>query len=250
MKPWENFDLADMPGEVWRDIASYDGLYQVSDLGRVKSLERWVERRPSGYWAKPRIRKPGKVVHEGSGQISFYVPLTDLNGVTSNHTVARLVVHAFGPSIGHGEGIHHVNGKSHDNRRCNLTCEDMGIKKRIEYELGLRENARESARTSQQVIRLANRQRGTIGMPDYVTKAPKAKTFRQGKAMVVTVVIPSKDFAGVFTSIRSASESLGIKEYSLRNALYKPHKYKRFSVTLGAHYQNLLKKDFHKLSAA
>jgi hypothetical protein len=26
--------------EVWRDIAGYEGLYQVSDLGRVKSVER------------------------------------------------------------------------------------------------------------------------------------------------------------------------------------------------------------------
>ena len=27
--------------EIWRDILNYEGLYQVSNLGRVKSLERF-----------------------------------------------------------------------------------------------------------------------------------------------------------------------------------------------------------------
>lgn len=30
--------------EIWRDIAGYEGLYQVSDMGRVKSLERTLLR--------------------------------------------------------------------------------------------------------------------------------------------------------------------------------------------------------------
>ncbi len=234
VEPWENFDLADIAGEEWRDVAAYDGLYQVSNLGRIKSLERWVDRSTGGYWAKPRIRKPGKVNHPGSGQVSYYVPLTDLNSVTSNHTVARLVVDAFGPNLGPGEDIHHVNGKSHDNRRRNLTCENRGVKKRIEYELGLRERVRESSRNSPQVAALVARQLGTNGMPSYVAQGKKAKTFRKRNAMAVTVVIPSKEYKAVFTSIRSASQSLGIKEHTLRNALYKPHKYKRMSVTIGA----------------
>ena len=29
-----------MKNEEWRDVAGYEGLYQVSDQGRVKSLER------------------------------------------------------------------------------------------------------------------------------------------------------------------------------------------------------------------
>ena len=29
-----------MTKEIWRDIEGYEGLYQVSDQGRVKSLER------------------------------------------------------------------------------------------------------------------------------------------------------------------------------------------------------------------
>lgn len=32
----------DKKEEIWRDIKGYEGLYQVSNLGRVKSLERTV----------------------------------------------------------------------------------------------------------------------------------------------------------------------------------------------------------------
>ena len=39
MKPYENLSLEDMEGEVWKDVVGYEGLYQVSNLGRVKSLE-------------------------------------------------------------------------------------------------------------------------------------------------------------------------------------------------------------------
>ena len=40
MKPYENLSLEDMEGEVWKDVVGYEGLYKVSNLGRVKSLER------------------------------------------------------------------------------------------------------------------------------------------------------------------------------------------------------------------
>lgn len=33
-----------LPYEIWRDIKGYEGLYQISNLGRVKSLDRIVER--------------------------------------------------------------------------------------------------------------------------------------------------------------------------------------------------------------
>lgn len=35
--------LEDLPNEVWKDIKDYKGLYQISDYGRVKSLERYVK---------------------------------------------------------------------------------------------------------------------------------------------------------------------------------------------------------------
>jgi hypothetical protein len=45
--------------EVWKDIKGYEGLYQISDMGRVKSLDRAVPlRNGSKQYKKGRILKP------------------------------------------------------------------------------------------------------------------------------------------------------------------------------------------------
>ena len=68
-----------MENEVWKDIADYDGLYQISDKGRVKSI---------GY-GKERILKPAKV---GSGYL--FVNLYK-NGEKKQFLVHRLVCQTF-----------------------------------------------------------------------------------------------------------------------------------------------------------
>ena len=40
MENYKNLSLEDLPNEVWKDVVGYEGLYQVSNLGRVKSLQR------------------------------------------------------------------------------------------------------------------------------------------------------------------------------------------------------------------
>ena len=58
---------AEQPNEIWKDVKGFEGLYQVSNLGRVKSLGRTttqrVKRRDGEYhietWVKRgRILKP------------------------------------------------------------------------------------------------------------------------------------------------------------------------------------------------
>ena len=44
--------------EEWRDIIGYEGLYQVSNLGRVKSLSRYVTRGCYSWVTKDIILKP------------------------------------------------------------------------------------------------------------------------------------------------------------------------------------------------
>lgn len=56
--PYKNLSLADMPGEKWKDIPEYIDYYQVSNYGRIKALERWVERPVKGdIHLKERILK-------------------------------------------------------------------------------------------------------------------------------------------------------------------------------------------------
>lgn len=46
--------------EIWKDIKGYEGLYQISSFGRVKSLERKVKARYNYQLIKEKIRKLNK----------------------------------------------------------------------------------------------------------------------------------------------------------------------------------------------
>ena len=45
MEIWENTDLSDLENETWLDIIDYEGLYQISNFGRVKRLEKYIQRK-------------------------------------------------------------------------------------------------------------------------------------------------------------------------------------------------------------
>ena len=67
----ENFSKEELNNEQWRDIDGYEGMYQVSDLGRVRSKH-------SGEWKvlKPNKTKNGYltvVLHNDKKQKKFYV---------------------------------------------------------------------------------------------------------------------------------------------------------------------------------
>ncbi|HTK19774.1 MAG TPA: NUMOD4 domain-containing protein [Mucilaginibacter sp.] len=47
--PYQDKSLADMPGETWKDIPGFEGIYQASNSGRIKSLDRTI--------AHPRLYK-------------------------------------------------------------------------------------------------------------------------------------------------------------------------------------------------
>lgn len=75
-----------LPYEVWRAVKGYEGLYQVSNLGRVKSLER-VDR--LGRVKEERIMKLQKT------RYGYLRVLLCKNGKAKRYSVHRLVAQAF-----------------------------------------------------------------------------------------------------------------------------------------------------------
>ena len=103
-----------MKNEEWRDVVGYEGLYQVSSEGHVKSLERKV---PKGYGertVKERILKP---VIDRYGYL--FVVLC-AGGKRKMFLVHRLVCTAFHENPGNKPQVNHVNEDKTDNRACNL----------------------------------------------------------------------------------------------------------------------------------
>lgn len=100
--------------EAWKDIPGYEGLYQVSDHGRVRSLGRNCKsRNASTQWKKPRVLTQEITIH-GYCRVRLY----DAKGIAKHHAVHRLVMGAF-----YGESdleVNHKNEIKTDNRIENL----------------------------------------------------------------------------------------------------------------------------------
>lgn len=100
-----------MKKEVWRMIPGYEGLYLVSNLGRVKSVERVS---PQGHLLPERIMKQFKMP---SGYL--HVRLCK-DGKVKNYRVHRLVAQAFIPNPEGLPQVNHINEDKMDNRVENL----------------------------------------------------------------------------------------------------------------------------------
>lgn len=96
---YQNLNLPDIKGETWDDIPGYEGEYQVSDFGRIKSLRRWrVTGYNSGYYTKEFIRKPIVSINNNSyiNEKTYLISIT-LKSLGKNHTtaIARYVYYVF-----------------------------------------------------------------------------------------------------------------------------------------------------------
>jgi len=104
-----------MDKEEWRDIKGYEGLYQVSNLGRVKSLERTApvmngSKRTVSERILKQIRNRGYLqVHLGNG-----------SGKMKTFKVHRLACEAFHENSQNKPEVNHINEDKSDNRACNL----------------------------------------------------------------------------------------------------------------------------------
>lgn len=92
--------------ELWRPVDGYDGLYEVSDAGRVRSL--------------PRAGTRGGVLHGDVHPGGYPSVKLSKDGHKTHLTVHTLVISAFRGSRPPGQECRHVNGNPADNRLDNL----------------------------------------------------------------------------------------------------------------------------------
>jgi hypothetical protein len=97
--PYQNQSLKSLDGERWKPIQGYEGLYEISSHGRVKSLKRERVLHHGGMMPlRERIltTRLGEKTNKSIGETLFSLIVTlNLEGIKYYHAVARLVYNAF-----------------------------------------------------------------------------------------------------------------------------------------------------------
>jgi|JI9StandDraft_1071089.scaffolds.fasta_scaffold102914_2 hypothetical protein len=106
-----------MQEEIWKDIPGYEGYYQVSDLGRVRGLDRVVHYSDG----KTRFQK-GRILKHHLTKWGYLQCGLTINGIQQFYLVHQLVAIVFmnHKPNGHSLVIDHINGKKDDNILENL----------------------------------------------------------------------------------------------------------------------------------
>lgn len=89
-----------MQGEIWKDIPGYEGKYQASTLGRIKSLLRGT-----------RILR---LFDKGNGYLKVSL------GYANQYLVHRLIARTFLSNTAKRPDVNHINSNRSDNRVANL----------------------------------------------------------------------------------------------------------------------------------
>lgn len=118
--------------EAWKDVQGYEGLYQVSDQGRVRSLDRIVVD-ASG----KRTHKRGCVLRPLVLRHGYHSVALWKDGKMKRPTVHRLVALAFVPNPDHLPEVNHRDGCKDNNAAVNLEWCTRRDNVRHEFDTGL-----------------------------------------------------------------------------------------------------------------
>lgn len=172
--------------EIWRDIDGYDGKYQVSNLGRVRSFWR----------GEPRIMEPHNT---GNGYLQAHL---FHDGKRKHALIHRLVALAFIPNPESKPQINHINGIKTDNRVENLEWSTSFENQRHAVATGLRRQGEGSYRaklTNEQAVYIRENPHGLTGRelarqfgvtPATISDIQRGKKYRNADGIIRATKLP------------------------------------------------------------
>ena len=107
-----------MTDEIWKDVPGFEGRYQVSNLGRVKSLS-FMQRYLLRNGAEAYRRTAERIVSQQKINSGYLIVHLHLDNARKAVTVHRLVAEAFLPAPA-GETVNHIDGVKTNNVASNL----------------------------------------------------------------------------------------------------------------------------------
>lgn len=121
-----------LAGELWLPVPGWENYYEVSNLGRVKSLPRTIPHSKFGV-----VRIPGKIMH-ASNAAGYRALNLSRDKKDTRSLVHRLVAMAFIPNPNNYPHINHINCNRADNRVGNLEWCNQSQNQYHAYRNGLR----------------------------------------------------------------------------------------------------------------
>lgn len=103
--------------EIWKNIEEYEGLYQVSNLGRVKSLDRCVN---SAIKNNNKVIKKGRILKPKPNWNNYLQVHLSKHGKAKMISVHRLVAKEFIGNPNNLPQVNHIDGNKLNNRVDNL----------------------------------------------------------------------------------------------------------------------------------
>lgn len=105
--------------EIWRAIIGYEGLYEASDLGRIRSCDRIII--GNSRWGKPRnIHFKETILQQSIGANGYKNVTLSKNGKTKTIEVHKLVYEAFNGKVPDNMQVNHIDENHHNNNLSNL----------------------------------------------------------------------------------------------------------------------------------
>lgn len=117
--------------EIWKDIKGYEGKYQVSNLGNVKSLKRFVN-----HWQGGLRLVNERLLKSFIKQGYMYVDL----GNRKQCRIHRLVAEAFITNVDNKPEVNHEDGNKLNNHVSNLEWATHSENMKHSYKTGLWNN--------------------------------------------------------------------------------------------------------------
>ena len=164
--------------EIWRDIKGYKKFYQVSNLGRVKSLGG-----RNGCKKRPIIMKCNNDKKERYHRVLF-----SKKGSVRRFMVHRLVAEAFIPNLKNKPIVNHKDGNKRNNRVDNLEWATLSEDSLHAFKLGLQKPKKGEESHFATVNRFQVQRIKLMWEIGGITQREIAKIFNVGKGCVESIL--------------------------------------------------------------
>lgn len=128
--------------EMWKDIKGYEGLYQVSNTGKIRSLGRTVEIIDKNGRKVTRVY-PSKILRYARDKRGYCRTSLTLNGKSTTLIVHRIVAQTFIPNLDNKPQVNHIDGNKENNNVKNLEWCTAKENTKKAFEIGLKKKGKD-----------------------------------------------------------------------------------------------------------